>query len=1128
MSRNIKKLVFRTTAGILFFATSCAAGYMLTPMRKRNIKLGDNLPEDTVIDSDVPENFMRFVSRLNEDTGILDDRVKAENTYYGFNFQFDDFSVSFKKDEYSVENVIGIDGNLDLMLKTIKNITFNLDVDVEYNGKNLPLEVGYIDKTAYFGLKDLRLKVGSTSIDELIGNEEKGIDSLLYQLFMASKEDGGINFDLEAWLDDKVGGLIRSKLNDLISGFDLSEMSSLALKPLGEGEQGFGIKVDEKAITDGLEFTLDLQIRNESMDNEFTIVLDVDNDYRLTRVDLGEITIGNVTIKGAININTIADYRIAAPDSEEYAHRAPRNYVEIINYKGWLQKLANFLDEDNQKFGFDFALDLDEKSGVDTADFAGLVGSLNADFSKLIDLSDYEMVPTRSAKRGLFDDLANKVRSGVSLGLDLHILDKNDEEISNLSISYVEGQGFLKLNETIDTQNNKKAVIKSKVDESTMNWIIDELPGMIATMSVDGTDSDAIGELFSFVTESSFVSAIKGGDYSVVLDLLKNISNDENAINLDLDLSSLGLGNNAEVNLSLDSRTESQNKVLNLGIKDVEMGDFVLNAALNSEEFSAINVDDVETYDEMSYLPTVFDQVSTIVKDKKTGFTIQGSVLDGDGVGITLDGKGQLDLDKKYGFGDLTLNEYKYKGAGLYYSHKLAIDVDNTTSDYTKNNAHFVYGEKNGDNIKGKVTVQSVLDIIDIAKQFMNDNADNPKFTKFIEPITKMMAMGEFSNIINEKDYLRLLKNDVIKSAKKNGDQLDLIIGGYLFDLEHDMTIRVNLKNNKIDSLELLNFELSGGKLLNIKIALADFDANRESSVDKSNMNSFMDLSSISLLLKFGINTTKNNYWHLTANIHLNLGVVDLSEFQLDVYIVVQDSYCKIYGVIEDSKLLAIDFVVQRYGITTSGLKSEFTFETYPDGDPNKEDGVGGYFDFKVTETRMITGRKTYVHYRTTSKNMLEGDNLLKYLLGNFLYISDSILDKIGSVSLNKDEQKPAGDFTKTFTSTGFNYNESQKKWSIGLNLDVLTGVDALKDLEINLYGNNQEKFAGLQGKLNIEATKIGSLAITIGLEFDVTLENINETINDWSSSIQSKFNTIRSVAFSSEYLNNPNKYLTK
>ena len=1123
MSRNVKKLIFKTTAGVLFFATSCAAGYMLTPMRKKNINLGTKVVNEAFEESDVPENFMRFVSRLNEDTGILEETIDEENTYYGFNIAFDNFNVSFKKDEFSAVNNLGIDGNVDLTIRTIKDISFNLDVNVNYNSKEIPVEVGYVDKTAYFGIKDLRVKCGSTTFDELFGQEENGVDGLIYRLFIASKQEGGIGFDFERWIDEVVYDLIENKLlGSLFNSLDLSSLTSdLALKELEEGENGFGIKVTEKEVANGIDFTLDLELRSDESDNKFKIVLGVDEDYRLRRVDLGTITFGNVTIGGAIDITPIANYHIVAPDKENYPHGTPRNYVEVINYRGWLQKIANFIDEDNQKFAVDFNLDLDKIGEESNTDFGAVSGSINADFSDLIDISEYT-----KRSRGLLDSSkVTNILNKVKFGVDLKIFDGTNEEVSNLSISYVNGAGYLKLNETEDGVGQKRSVVKSKVDTETMNWIMNDLPDMISNFSGESDSSSAMSELFSFVTESSFVTAIKNGDYSVILDLLKNIENDENSIEFGLDLSSLGFGNESEVALTFDSRTGAQNKVLNVDISNIEMGSFVLNAGLNTNNFSDIQIDDEESYDEMTYLPTVFDQVANIIDTKKTGFTIQGSILDADHVGITLDGKGQLDLGNKFGFGDLTLNEYKYKGAGLYYSHKLAVDVDNTTSDYTKNNAHFVYGPKNGDNIKGKITVQSVLDIIEVGKDFLSDNKDNPKFTKFIDPITKMMSLGEFGNILKEGNYLRLLKNDLVKSAKKNGNQLDLTIGGELFSLENDMVIRVNLKDNKIDSLQLVNFELSGGKMLNITVSLVDYEEGRESSVDKSNMSEFMDLSSISLLLKFGINTTKNNDYHLTADMNLDLKLVKAFDFTLDIYIVVKDSYCKIYGVIEDSK---ISILAQDYNdITTSSLKSEFTFETYPDGDPNKEDGVGGYFHFKISEGRRFSSDRCF-HYKTTSKNLLEPENLVRYLLRDFLYIRETIVTGIGGVDLSSDEQKEAGDFTKTFTSTGFSYNESQKKWSVGLNLDVLTGVEALKELEINIYGNSQEKLSKLQGSLGIQAFALGSLSVKIGAKFTFTLENTSSTVTDWSSSIQSKFNAINSVQFSNADLNNPNAYLNK
>ena len=1120
--RKVWKTLAKIGTGVAFFGISLGAAYFMTPNSRRTINMSSKKSENGESSSLLPDHFMRFVSRLNEDTGIMEDTVDEENTYYGFNINFDDFEVSFKKDENSAQNKIGIAGDIDLTVRTIKNIAFNLDLDVDYNGKHVPLELGLVNKTAYFGLYDLRMKVGSTTIDELFGNKELGIDSLIGQIFYASKEEGGINFDVESYIDDIVNDLIDNKLGGMIANMDMSALTEkLNLSPLEDGQEGVGLEVTENQIEGGWKFNLDIQVRIQSIDTEINLGLYVNNDYRLTRVDLGSIDLGNVVIKGALNINTIQNYKVIAPDKTEYRNYNPNHkYVEVINYKGWLQKLANFIDEDNQKFAVDFALNLGEKDKNSTLiNIGSIEGAINADFSKILDFSKYMGGdPTQEVS-------INNFRNNASLGLDLHIFGQTGEEYSNLNVSYVEGQGFLKLNEKENEHGVKKCVVKSKVETETMNWLIDEMPGMFANIGGDEGSSSLVSGLFSFITDSEFVKGIKDGDYSVVLDILKTVKNTEKTIEIELDLSSLGFGENANVGLVLDSEVAANHKVLNLDINNIEMGSFVLNADINTNEFSPIVIDDLDSYDSLSFLPTVFDQVYNIVDTKQTGFSISGSMFDKDGLGIALSGKGQLDFGEKYGFGDLTIDQYKYKNKGVWYSHKIALDVDNTTDDYSKNNAHFVYGDKNGKNIKGKVTIQSVLDIFDVIMTFLEDNRDNEKWTKFLDPIEKMLSIGELGNIISEKDYFRLLKNDLVKSCKRNGQQLDMIIGGELFDFENDMTVRVNLKDDKLDSLELIDFVFANeSKKLNVKIALEDFEEGRESSVDKSNLNSFMDLSSIAILLKFGIKTTENNYYHLTADLKLDLKIIDIFKFKIDVYVVVQDGYCKIYGVIEDAKILV---AVQKYSVFCESLKSEFTFETYPEGDPNREDGVGGYFHIKTTEERLFSGTH-YAHYKTTSKNFLQSENIIKYLLSDLLYMRDWIIDTIGGVNLSSDEEKAAGDFTNTFTDTGFKYAANEKKWSVGINLDELTGIDALKELEIQLYGNDQEKFSRLSGTLNIQAMKLGSLTSKIGVDFDIKLENTNSNVSDWSSSIQNKFNIINSVQFSSEYLNNPDKYLER
>ena len=1117
---KVKKIISRVGTAILCLGISAGCAYFLTPNSRRSVTLSQ---KESSSQDNSSSHFMRFVNRLSEDTGLMDNEINEQNNYYGFNIKLDDFSVSFRKDENSKLNNFDIAGDIDLKIKTIKDITFNVDVNVDYNGKEVPIELGYINKTAYFGLYDLRMKIGSTTFDELFGNAQLGIDSVLKQVFMASKEEGGIGFDIESYIDDFVNNLIDEKIGGMVANLDLSNLtSSFNFHALEEGQEGVGLEVTEHVIEGGYKFNLDIQIRNATLDTTINLVLVVNSEYHLTRVELGTIDLGNVVIKGAVDINTIENYTIIAPDKPEYRnYNANYNYVEVINYKGWLQKLANFIDANSQKFGLDFELGLAQKDKHALVNIGTIAGSINADFSKLLDFSKYNL-------SGLQEESieGNTFRNSAALGLDLHIFGQSNEEYSNLSVNYVNGQGYLKLNETENEQGIKKSVIKSKIETETMNWLIDEMSGMFENVSGDGSSNSLISGLFSFITDSTFVSGIKDGDYSVVLDVLKTVKNTEKTVEIGLDLSSLGFGNNAEVDLILDSEVGANHKVLNLDINNVEMGQFVFNASLNTNDFKSWVLDDEDSYDSLSFLPTVFDQVYNILDTKQTGFSISGSMLDADGVGIKLNGKGQFDYGAAYGFGDLTIDQYKYKNKGVWYSHKIALDIDNTTDDKNLNNAHFVYGEKTGKNIKGKVTIQSVLDIIDVAKTFIENNKENEKFTKFLEPITKMMSIGELGNIINQKDYFRLLKNDLVKSAKRDNSQLNLIIGGELFNFDSDMTVRVNLKNDKLDSLELIDFMLSNNntKKLNVKIALEDFEANRESSVDKTDLNSFMDLSSISLLLKFGIRTTENNYYHLTADIDLDLSIIDLFKFKLEVYIVVKDSYCKIYGAIDDAK---ISILAQKYGISCTALKSEFTFETYPDGDENRLDGVGGYFHFKVTETKPLSGDHIY-HYKTTSKNLLESENIIKYLLSDFLYMRDWIVDKIGGVNLSSEEEKAAGDFTNTFTSTGFKYAANEKKWSVGINLNELTGVDALKELEINIYGSEEEKLSKLAGKLNIEAFKLGSLSTMIGIGFTIKLTDSSSTATDWNNTIQTKFNNINSVSFADNYLNNPDKYLSR
>lgn len=1112
MSMKIRKLITMSCVGIGSFAASLAGSYLLTPSKTEKISSGFNDETQTDDEGKTSSHFMEFINRLSIDTGIAETTdPERERHYYGMEAEFDNFSFSFKKDEESIDNVIKIDGNIDFLMKGLNDINFNLDVDVNYNENYIPLEIGFVNNTAYLGLKNLRMKAGSTTINDLKGDYENGVQGLIYQYFMASKEEGGINFDIMRLIDEKYNEFI----DEFISDLDFSKLtSSLSFSSLEDDQEGTALTVEEQNINGDWKFDVDIQINklNETTSeiDKTNIYLSIyaDEDYRLTKLDFGTLKIGNFVIKGAINIDMIKDFVILPPDDLSYRnYHEEYNYVEVINYKGWLQKIAHLLDEDNQKIGVDFALNL----GSDETEIGAISGSINADFSQLIDISDYQFVPDGSNglnKKG--KNIASEIRNKATFGLELNIFGQENVEYSNLSIKYTDGQGYITLNE--DEENN--AVIRAKIETETMNWIIDELPGMFANIGGDN-NSSSLSSLFSFITDSSFITSINSGDYSSILNLIDDIKNDDETISIDLDLSSIGLGDNAEVNLLLDSRITEANRVLNLDINNIELGSLKLDASIKSDEYQDVVINHEEEYDSMSYLPTVFDQIYHILDTKQAGFTIDGSVLDNKNLGIKMSGSGQFDYGDKFGFGNLTIDQYKYENKGVWYSHKIALDVDNSTDNYSNNNAFFVYGDTSSSkNVKGKVTIQSLLDIVDVIKTFIDDNKDDERFTKFIEPILRMLSLGEIGNIINSKDYFRFLKNDLVKSAKRTNNNLDLIIGGVLFDLDDDIHIRVTLKDDEISSLNVIDTPV-GEKRLNLSIELTNFDDEKNSPIDTS--WTFMDLSSISVLLKFGINTTVNNYYHITADIDLSALLIFNIDFELEIYIVVKDSYVKIYGVVEDAKLSSI---AQSYTpLYTTSIKSEFTFETYPDGDENKTNDIGGYFHFKTTTVTWFS--KNIKHYKTTSTNLLDSDNIMVYLLQDFLLIRPSIMEQIGSIdSSDSAEEKEAGDFTNLFTDTGFKYNEANSRWDVGINLNEITGISALRELELSIYGSRYENLSKLSANLNVKAS-----LVTIKIGADIALENPNPNILDWSNTIQNKFEAINSITFTAE-LNNPNSYM--
>ena len=944
MNDTIRKF-FKTSAkvgvGFIAFAGTLIGGYMMTPNRTKLLTVK--------IEERPLSAFEQFVSRVTRDIGLSKNELAEVGTVNYLSASFDDLTIQYSVENSSKVNTIKIDGGLDFRMSDISmaGIELNLNANVNYNGKELPISLGHFKNTIYMGIKDLKFKCSNfTKINFL--DEYIPLFALYGELDIASMYDD---------FGSKLTGLLNDAIDDMLnsttsSGLDLS-----------------GFAVTEQQVGSDWKFTLDV-----SDDIQFTITSD--EEFAIKRVDLTKISVGGVNVSGGIDIQ-LKDYNdFELPNSDEY--------VEIFNYSGLVQKFAKLLKEDGgQKLGLAFAADLNNVSENSSTDIAYIQGSLNVDFNKLLDLEQYTIeLPEELKNQSIRGNLTSKNEptatsniydtiKDIGFNLQLDLLGQNNVEYANLDVVFADGEGYIRFNEQEDEEHNLKSVMKLKLDVETMNWLMNELPDVISNLS--GEDNNkTLESLLDFLSDD-LADAIKDGDYSFILNMIKTLKNTNDTIELDIDLSVLGIGDNAEVSVVINNNPALP--TLDLDVTGLKFGNFTLDLNVDSADYSEPDMGVQGEYQSVKFIPDVIDQVAELVDNPRSGFAISGSVLDKDSLGIKFDGVGQFDNNEnvKAGYGTMTIKQYKYHANTVWATHNLAVDVTNLESNVitsvvdnkevrnNQNEALFVYGDPNGDNVKGKMHLQSFVDIFEIVKTFIKDSGDDPKYTKFLAPITKLLGMSALGDIIAQKDYLHFASNELLKEVSlfNNGSGIKIVIGGSLIGFEGDLTIKVNFEgdndsgNQRIKSIEINDFKMGEGesvKTINLKFELQPYD---ESMVNHVNHNdSYMNLDGIATLLDLGINTTKLNYYELSADAKVDtiLGI-NIKLEGIKFYIYVDGVHVKVYGkfdkvplivaVSEDYDLLQLDRT----------MDAEMTFETYDDDEKPEGDDVGGIFNIKRTTT---------------------------------------------------------------------------------------------------------------------------------------------------------------------------------
>ena len=1171
MKKGIKALKILGLCGLAFCGVTggLATTYFLVPNRTETIDLGGEEAQSSGL---IPTYFAKFVEKMAPIAdGGLEDPLKLRA-------DLDNVMI------YWPDNKVIVDGELCLNMTCLEDIQATLDLDVNYNNKDIDLGVGYVDETIYLATKDLSLKAD-------IGEDENNaeflnlIDRFNY-LFLDQSNDEGMRFTInstENFIDMLVNfitegvlpkvtmqrpGAVANNLygNDVNAVDDLGDISKLL------GDMKISETVNGKEATTVLSIKFDNERTGNSKIVNLKLVLDTDT-LAIKKIDLGKLMFGDVVITGVLNCEMNNTVEVYPMDSEHYTYKNHGKFQSIFGYGAWLDDIFTLMNTRT------VGLDVSASFAEDGKSIAVIEGNVDVDASRfeminLIDtvfeiayeegqidekeLEDGETFANKAIKRintekihGSVDEVVNILNDfDLNLKLTLKNYETTEEneltltELSNFNLSYLENNdgehaGYLALNEFEDDY-----VMKAKIDLETVNYLIDKIPEIIDL--VEGNDQLTAKNktrvskgLFDKVTSNEFIDAINSGDYSGIIELIKDLRTTDNTIELVVDASPFGLGDNATVKLVFNCLKEVDTpKVINITVSNVKLGAVTINATLNTRKFNKVPFDEVlsneSSYDRIDFLKGIADQATTILGNKQANVGIKGSFLDEEQLGFDFDGWTQFDYGADKGFGSIIFNQYKTSHDNPLTPHKVDISINNFGKDHSKTKMFFEYREK----LCGTFTLKTFDDIIVLFDELMNNH--NSRFYKLVSPLLSDNILSLIGGYVEEYEnpepepvdpekevfslteyipYIEYTKSNYIKEIKQtvsgNESVLDIVITKDLLTFleSGDLHVQLTFRNRadgtrELNSIKVIDLAVDGKKV-NAEITVNEYDENIQDPVEVEKTDKFLDFSDIAILLELGINTIEYDYYHVsaTANVVLELFGLDLISVtaKVDIHIRIDGPTFKMYGKVTNP----VTLLEKGY--------CEFTYISDP-STPKLADGI---IDILYTDQGKYLWDKKYQNfYRAESQFFF--DNAVGYILNCMFDLDEGLTKDLissssggGSGSENADDPK----YENLFLENGFkySYNESNgtHRWDFGVNIAAIAAKDTIGDLtgyisglDVNRKIGNNVYTTRVLTKIHAE-TEIGDvLPIKIDLEF------LNPTNADpsWDSTTESRFNFINGI----------------
>lgn len=770
----------------------------------------------------------------------------------------------------------------------------------------------------------------------------------------------------------------------------------------------------------------------------------------LTNLELDNMPDG--TLKGVLSIGDLVDVALYL-DKDYNLVRAQIEELCVKDFVVSIDAKTNFLQEcslssPEEKIAFD--------------DYTSLTSIVRNTYD-FVNQKQYALLLNASLQ---------KEEDVIALNADTIFDLAKNEYYAKATVDYLDKSLDLEANYSDDNSllfsvGNK---IKGQLSKENITRIKDIISKYLPN---DGDFTKIINDTLEKIFTNEEINKLKSITINDALKLFSSVIKNDDVIEIKLNANDYIEGN-GEIILDIDVTNE---QIKNVKLKNVLLKGYKINLGLEVKKFESMPNLNVDEYPSYEPLIDIYDEVMLLSEETHFGFNVNMH-FENKGKQYDINGLVQFALDKENkennkAYVELLIND-------SVKEHTLIMDLNNA-------NMYFCYDT----DLKGRMQINTLKNMVQQIKTLLED--DDPLLSGITSLIPSEEDLAVLMQILN-KDYSSI-SLDLLKVFNVTSENLCVTFDKSLFGTMEDVSLSVSYNNKKLTDLAITNVNLNGLKM-NLSATMGTYDENKHLDLTQN----YLDLDALDILLKLGITTMHQEYYHLSGSADVDFGLVGSDmKIGIDVYIHNNNGEPEVrvdlknipiinflgYGNALPASLVANEHSGYKGGLTSTSSDNRNASLYFNNGlvYANRSEDATFKKIFKSDVNEKYEVRK-----KMSTEDFL--NDVFNVMFDAVLGFNSKTMDIINEqLTMQPVEQMQ---FNKLINE--MSYDATNQEFLYNLNMSAITGNDAIKStvLKINHAVSDDEDHLSAA---NI-AMKIGLSVFTIKINVNLNIVDYGQEFN--------------------------------